>query len=196
MSTRGGKVVYLDDLLDEAIGRARTEVSSRHAELSPEEVERIARSVGAAAVRYHIGRVAPEKAVAFRWEDALSFEGRSGPFVQYSYARASSLLRKAGTDSGAVAFEPDQLGTPPERRLLREISRLPRTVSYAARTTHVHAVAAYAHSLAEAFNQFYESTPVLNAEAPRKSRLALVAAARTTLGNTLALLGIDSLERM
>ncbi len=83
-----------------------------------------------------------------------------------------------------------------ERALLREISRLPATVGYVARTTHVHALAGYAHSLAETFNRFYESTPVLTAEGPRASRLALVAAARTTLGNTLGLLGIDALERM
>ena len=83
-----------------------------------------------------------------------------------------------------------------ERALLREISRLPATVAYVARTTHVHALAGYAHSLAETFNRFYESSPVLTAEGPRASRLALVAATRTTLGNTLGLLGIDALERM
>jgi arginyl-tRNA synthetase len=196
MSTRAGKVVYLDELLDEATGRARTEVVVRHPEWNVEEVDAIARSVAAAAVRYHIGRVAPEKTVAFRWEDALSFEGRSGPFLQYSYARASSLLRKAEAVDAPRSYDPSQFATPPERALLREISRLPATVEYAARTTHVHALAGYAHSLAEAFNRFYESTPVLTADAPRASRLALVAATRTTLANSLQLLGIDPLERM
>ncbi len=196
MSTRAGKVVYLDDLLDEAIARARTEVVSRHADLPAADVDAIARSLAAAAVRYHIGRVAPEKTVSFRWEDALSFEGRSGPFLQYSYARASSILRKADPVEARPPYDPAQLATPAERALLREISRLPATVAYVARTTHVHALAGYAHSLAEAFNRFYESTPVLAAEGPRSSRLALVTAARTTLGNTLRLLGIEPLERM
>lgn len=196
MSTRGGKVVYLDDLLDEAIGRARTEVVSRHPDLPAPEVDAIARSVAAAAVRYHIGRVAPEKTVAFRWEDALSFEGRSGPFLQYAFARASSILRKAEVGDGRPGYDPAQLSTPMERALLREVSRFPATVAYVARTTHVHALAGYAHALAETFNRFYESTPVLAADGPRASRLALVAASRTTLGNALTLLGIEPLERM
>jgi arginyl-tRNA synthetase len=195
MSTRQGKVVYLDDLLDEAIERARAEVRSRHTDLTEPEVEGIARSVAAAAVRYHIVRVAPEKTVQFRWEDALSFEGRSGPFLQYSFARASSILRKAGPrDSADVA--PEHLLSPPERALTKQISRLPPTVGYVARTTHVHALAGYAHDLAEQFNRFYETTPVLTAERERASRLALVEAARQTLGTALALLGVDALERM
>ena len=195
MSTRQGKVVYLDDLLDEAIDRARAEVRSRREGLTDAEVDGIARSVAAAAVRYHILRVAPEKTVQFRWEDALSFEGRSGPFLQYSYARASSLLRKAETRS-APSFDPALLGTPDEQALVRSLSRLPGTVAYVARTTHVHTLAGYAHDLAETFNRFYESTPVLTAGVERTSRIALVEASRTTLGNTLALLGLDAPEQM
>lgn len=196
MSTRGGKVVYLDDLLDEAIERARAEVRQRRESLDPAEVETIARSIGAAAVRYHIVRVAPEKAVAFRWEDALSFEGRSGPFLQYSYARACSLLRKAGDEATSPTYLPDQLGTTDELELVKEISRFPGVVAYVARTTHVHALAGYGYQLAERFNRFYESTPVLTAGSEKVSRIALVAATRQTLGNVLALLGLDAPERM
>ncbi|MCI4361231.1 MAG: arginine--tRNA ligase, partial [Thermoplasmata archaeon] len=124
-----------------------------------------------------------------------SFEGRSGPFLQYSYARATSLLRKAG-DVPTTSFEAGQLGTTDERALLRSISRFPGVVAYVARTTQVHALATYAHELAERFNRFYESTPVLTAGPERASRLALVAASRTTLANVLDLLGLDAPERM
>lgn len=195
MSTRQGTVVYIDDLLDEAIDRARTEVRRRHPELPPEEVEGIARAIGAAAIRYHIVRVAPEKAVQFRWEEALAFEGRTGPFLLYSYARAASLLRKSETP-GPYRFSADRLATAAEHRLIKVLARLPSIVAQVGRTTHVHALAGYAHDVAEEFNRFYESTPVLTAAQERESRLALVAAARQTLANVLALLGLEPLERM
>jgi arginyl-tRNA synthetase len=196
MSTRKGTAVSLDDLLDEAVQRAAQEVLQRRNDLTAEEVDRIAAKVGGSAVRYHVLRVAPDKAVRFAWEDALSFEGRSGPFVQYSYARASSILRKATVAPTVWTGRAGDIGTPPERALVRTISRLPGLVAYAARTAHVHTIAGYGHDLAESFNRFYQDVPVLRAEKERESRLALVQAARQTLGNTLDLLGLDKLDAM
>ncbi|MGC2035237.1 MAG: arginine--tRNA ligase [Thermoplasmata archaeon] len=196
MSSRGGQAVFLDDLLEEAVARARKEVMARREDLEASEMEEISQKVAAAAIRYHIVRIAPEKAVEFQWEDALSFEGRSGPFLQYSYARASSLLRKAERPTGPYTYAADQLVEPDELGLVKAISTLPRTVSYAARTAHVHTVATYAHELADRFNRFYQLIPVLKAERERESRIALVAAFRQTLGNSLGLLGLDRLERM
>jgi arginyl-tRNA synthetase len=196
MSTRAGTAVYLDDLLDEAVARAREEVTKRRDDLSESDVGAIAEKVGAGAIRYSILRVAPEKTVQFRWEEALSFEGRSAPFLQYSYARASSLLRKAERTDPPYPFRVGELTTPWEEALIRVLARLPGTVTYAARTAHVHTLATYAHDLAEAFNRFYNEVPVLRAEAGRESRLALVAAGRQALGNTLDLLGLARLERM
>jgi arginyl-tRNA synthetase len=196
MSTRKGTAVNLDALLDEAVERARREVRSRWEEVSDEEVDEIAVALASGAVRYHILRVAPDKTVSFRWEDALSFEGRSGPFVQYAYVRATSLLKKATDATPPYAFRGADLLTPEERALVRAIARLPRVVAYAARTAHVHTVAGYAHDLAEEFNRFYQSVPVLKAREERASRLALVAAARETLGNVLDLLGLERLARM
>ncbi len=199
MSTRKGTVVWLDTLLDEATDRARSEVRRRHPELTEGEAETIALGLASGAVRYHVIRIAADKSVSFRWEEALSFEGRSGPFVQYSYARATSLLRKAAEEGVDI---PDRvsgaaLGSPAEKELLRILARLPQVVAAAARTKHVHTIAGYAHDLADAFNSFYQSTPVLKAEGrERGSRLALVAATRTALGNTLGLLGLTKLERM
>jgi arginyl-tRNA synthetase len=197
MSTRKGRAVHLDDLLDEAVDRAHAEVLKRREDLSEEQVASIAEHVGAGAVRFHILRIAPDKPVKFRWEEALSFEGRSGPFVQYSYARAGSILRKAGRETPPYPFEAKALRLPEETDLVRTIARLPGTIEYVARTTHVHTVATYAYGLAEAFNRFYQAVPVIRAEgAERESRLALVAAARQTLGNTLDYLGLVRLERM
>jgi arginyl-tRNA synthetase len=196
MSTRKGTAVNLDSLLDEAEERARREVRARWEEAADEEVDAIAVAVASGAVRYHILRVAPDKTVAFRWEDALSFEGRSGPFVQYAYVRASSLLRKATGASPPFPYHGADLVLEEERALVRAVARLPRVVAYAARTAHVHTLAGYAHDLAESFNRFYQSVPVLKAREERSSRLALVAAAREALGSTLDLLGLSRLERM
>ncbi len=196
MSTRGGSAVWLDALLEEALERARREVIARREDLPVSDIERIAEAVATGAVRYHIVRVAPEKPVVFRWEDALSFEGRSGPFVQYSYARASSVLRKGEVDSGPFPFDAGRLTDPEELGLVRVIARMPRVVAYSARTSHVHAIAGYAHDVADRFNRFYHAVPVLRSGAERESRVALVAATRQTLGNSLDLLGVARLETM
>jgi arginyl-tRNA synthetase len=196
MSTRGGSAVWLDHLLAEALDRARREVLARREDLGEADSEKIAEAVATGAVRYHIVRVSPEKPVVFRWEDALSFEGRSGPFIQYSYARASSVLRKAGAEHGPFPFDPGQLTDPEEIALVRVMARFPRVVAYSARTMHVHTIAGYVHDLADQFNRFYHAVPVLRSEKERESRLALVAGVRQTLGNALDLLGIPRLETM
>jgi len=196
MSTRGGSAVWLDHLLAEAVERARKEVLARREDLGSGEVEHIAEAVATGAVRYHIVRVASEKPVVFRWEDALSFEGRSGPFCQYSYVRAVSVLKKAEAPQPPYPFEAARLVDPEEAALVRVIARLPRTVQYAARRNHVHALAGYTHDLADQFNRFYHAVPVLRSGEARPSRVALVAAVRQTLGNSLDLLGIPLLEAM
>jgi arginyl-tRNA synthetase len=196
MSTRGGSAVWLDALLAEAVERARTEVLARREDLTDADVDRIAEAVATGAIRFHVVRVAAEKPVVFRWEDALSFEGRSGPFVQYSYARASSVLRKSGVESGPFPFDAARLTDPEELALVRVLARFPSTVDRAARTRHPHAVAGYVHDLADQFNRFYHAVPVLRSEAERPSRIALVAAVRQALGNGLELLGVPRLETM
>jgi arginyl-tRNA synthetase len=196
MSTRGGSAVWLDHLLDEAVTRATKEVRARREDLSEGDIGRIAEAVATGAVRYHVVRVAPEKPVVFRWEDALSFEGRSGPFVQYSYARASSVLRKGSVDRGPYPFDASRLAAGEEYALVRVLARMPRAVLQAVRTAHVHAIAGYAHDVADQFNRFYHAVPVLSSGEERASRIALVAATRQTLGNALDLLGIARLDTM
>jgi arginyl-tRNA synthetase len=196
MSTRGGSAVWLDDLLDEARVRARREVVQRRPDLAPEDLERIAEAVATGAVRFHVARVAPEKPVKFRWEEALSFEGRSGPFVQYAHARASSVLRKGNAERPPYAYEPAQLVDEESLALVRVVSKFPGTIAYTARSGHVHALAGYAHDLADRFNRFYHAVPVLDSGDARPSRVALVAAVRQTLANALALLGIVALDSM
>jgi arginyl-tRNA synthetase len=202
MSTRAGRGVYLDHLMDEAVNRAREATLERRPELEPGDVEAIAEAVGLGAVRYNILRVQPEKGMVFRWEDALNFEGASAPFIQYSHTRACSILRKAakmgapvdqGLDPGEAA--PD-LGTEAEGTLVHTIARLPSVIDECARERKVHTLANYAERLASAFNIFYRDVPVLQAGEHQASRLLLVMAFRIAMNNSLRTLGIAAPEQM
>jgi arginyl-tRNA synthetase len=201
MSTREGRGVLLDDLMDEAVRRATEDTRSRRQDLDESSVEAIARAIGLGAVRYNILRVQPEKSMVFRWEEALSFEGASAPFIQYSHTRACSILRKA-EEEGEPAMEMDPaeaaalLSHEAELTLARHLARLPRTVDECAEERKVHTMAAYANSLASAFNAFYRDVPVLQAGQLRQPRLQLVMASRIALANALGALGIAAPEQM
>ncbi len=196
MSTRGGTAVWLHELIEEAVQRARAEVVARRPDLGRADLERIAEAVATGAIRYHIVRVAPEKPVIFQWEDALSFEGRSGPFIQYAFARATSILERSEEPHPGSTYSVERLLGVEEQALIRILARFPRVVRDVARTGHVHSIAGYAHELADQFNRFYHAVPVLTSGEDRPSRLALVAATRQTLGNALELLGISRLDSM
>jgi arginyl-tRNA synthetase len=200
MSTRKGRVVFLDDLLAEAEDLAKSEVEKRREDLSEENINKIAKMVGIAAIRYNIVRVQPEKKIIFKWEDALSFEGNSAPFIQYSHARASSIIRKAEEDGIQIsdAYDSDLLIHPSETSLIKEMAGFPQAVYECAKKRSPHLMAGYAFSLASTFNQFYRDCPVLvgENEGLKTSRLALVKAAKIVLKNSLFCLGIEAPEIM
>jgi len=205
MSTRAGTGVDLDDLLDEAVERAREEVEDRAGDrireddLSPEDVDRIARQVGVGAVRFDVVAKQPTKAITFEWERALNFEAQSAPYVQYVHARTCGILERARSEDSTVSssVDPAALSAPEEHDLVRAVARFPAVVEAAAEDRTPHVVATYAREFAETFNAFYRSCPVLSAdEEVRAARLALVAAARETVGNALSLLGVEAPESM
>jgi arginyl-tRNA synthetase len=198
MSTRRNRVVFIDDLMDEAVARARDEVEKRRgAELSPAQMDQIAETVGIGALRFNIARVQSEKSITFRWEEALDFEGDSAPFVQYAHARCASILRKASEEGLAARPDASLLAEASERALVTAIARLPGLVATSAKERRIHLLPLYAVELAGAVNAFYRDSPVLVAPEPlRGARLALVAVAKRALANTLGLLGIDAPESM
>ncbi|MEF8821165.1 MAG: arginine--tRNA ligase [Halovenus sp.] len=209
MSTREGTGVDLDDLLDEAIARAREEVEDRlddrirDDDLTEDDIDRIAHQVGIGAVRYDIVSKQPTKGITFEWERALDFEAQSAPYVQYVHARASGILAEAtdgegiNADQAVTELDSRALDTPSERELLRQIARFPAVIETAADDLHPHAVATYTREFAEAFNAFYRECPVLDAPADKQgARLALVVAARQTIGNALDVLGIEAPDSM
>ena len=197
MSTREGTGVDLDDLLDEAVSRARDEVESRldsrsrDDELDEDDVDRIAEQVGIGAVRYDIVSKQPTKGITFEWERALDFEAQSAPYVQYVHARCCGILDDAGEVAADV--DPAALETAEEEALLREIARFPAVIEAAAADHRPHVVATYTRSFAETFNAFYRECPVLDAdEETRAARVALVGAARTTIANALDAIGVEA----
>jgi arginyl-tRNA synthetase len=205
MSTREGTGIDLDDLLDEAIDRARGEVRDRlegrfrDDDLTDADVERIAHQVGIGAVRYDIVATQPSKGITFEWEDALDFEAQSAPYVQYTHARACGILGEARAAGHEVPETVDAaaLEEPAARELLRVIARFPAAIESASEDLRPHVVATYTREFAEAFNAFYRECPVLDAAGEtRDARFALVVAARNTVANALDALGVEAPESM
>ena len=195
MSTRKGRVVHMDDLIDEAVERAYEEVKKRRTDLSEERMQEIARIVGIGALRYNIARVQAEKQIVFKWEDALNFEGSSAPFVQYAHARACSILGKAGEWSHR--FDAKHFTNDYEKQLVKTIASFPAVIGDCAENRRAHVLAVYAQDLAAQFNQFYRFVPVLKAEGgARDARLALVEASMWALRNALNCLGLEAPEEM
>ncbi|MBM4237673.1 MAG: arginine--tRNA ligase, partial [Euryarchaeota archaeon] len=194
MSTRKGRVVTLDDLIDEAEERALEEVKKRRLDLPEERMNEIAKDIGRGAIRYNIIRVQAEKSIVFRWEEALNFEGNSAPFVQYAHARACSILRKAGDYRPAI--EPSMLDDEFEKRLVRVLARFPGVVRECGEKRKIHVMPGYGHEAASAFNQFYTYVPVLRAGERREARLALVEASMWVLRNCLGTMGLGAPEEM
>jgi len=200
MSTRAGTGINLDDLLDEAISRARDEVEQRlegrqrDDNLTEADIDQIAEQIGIGAVRYDIVSKQPTKAITFRWDQALDFEAQSAPYVQYVHARCCGIMAEADSAGHEIPETPDAsvLDTPEEKVLLLTIARLTRAIEQAAAQLEPHRVATYTREFAETFNAFYRDCPVLNAtdDSVQASRLALVRASRHTVANALAVLGV------
>ncbi len=197
MSRRRGRYITFDELLQEAENMAYQEVEKRSPSLPQTLKREIARAVGLGAIKYAMLNVSPLKVVSFTWDRVLNFEANSGPYIQYAYARASSILRKAKAKK-LPKPSPETLEHKLERSLIIELARFPEVFTEAADGLKPELLTQYANRLAEVFNNFYDSLPVLKAE-PRSlkaSRLWLVKGVRTVLGNCLNLLGIPTPKRM
>jgi arginyl-tRNA synthetase len=204
ISTREGKLIHLEALLDEAEARAlqiAQQVNGERAERDPtqqlpaESLPEIARVVGIGAVKYNDLSKDRQTLVTFTWDKALALTGNSGPYLQYAYARIQSVLRKAAAQ-GAV---PGAIGAllPLERALLTKIYDFGAAVEAVARETRPHLLCDYLYDLAGTFSTFYAEHSVLDAEpAVRAARLTLCQLTARALGTGLGLLGIEVLDRM
>jgi arginyl-tRNA synthetase len=196
MSSRRGHYITFDQVLDEAVQRAYDEVCKRSPMLTEEEKRKIADFVGLGAVRYALVDVDSGKPVVFTWERVLNFETNSAPYVQYTHARACSILRKAGREPEAADF--GLLTEKLEKELVMALAGFPDMFIEATEYLKPNMIADYANALADKFNTFYNAYPVLKADSPQLSdaRIALTDAIRIVMHNALNLIGLVAPEKM
>jgi arginyl-tRNA synthetase len=196
MSSRRGRYITFDEVLDEAVERAYKEVSKRSPSLTEEEKRKIANFVGIGAVRYALVDVDASKPVVFTWDRVLNFETNSAPYVQYTHARACSILRKAERQPETPAFE--LLTEKLEHELVLALASFPDTFAEATEYLKPNLIADFTNALADKFNTFYNALPVIKAEQRELSaaRIVLTDAIRTVLHNALNLIGIVAPEKM
>ena len=196
MSSRRGRYITLDEVMNEAVRRAYEEVTKRSPQLSEKEKMKIADFVGLGAVRYALIEVDISKPVLFTWDRVLNFEKNSAPYIQYTHARACSIMKKAGEKTGKPDF--DLLSEKLEQEIILTLASFPDTFVEATEYLKPNLVADFANILADKFNTFYNAFPVIKAEPQGLSnaRLALTDTVRIALRNALNLIGILAPEKM
>lgn len=197
MKSREGTVVDADDLIDTMIASAAEMGADKFKDMTPEEAAEVARMVGLGALKYFLLKVDPRKNMLFNPRESIDFNGNTGPFIQYTYARIRSVLRKAPDFDPAARTD---LGEPNEKEavLIRKIDDFRNVVADAAAGCSPAIVANYAYDLAKEFNQFYHDYSILREEDPaaRRRRLLLSWVTARTLKAAMSLLGIEMPERM
>jgi arginyl-tRNA synthetase len=195
MSTRAGRVIFFEDVLEEACQRVAGILEEKRPDLQMEEKEKIAQVVGIGAVKFNDLSQSRVKNVIFDWDKMLSFDGDTAPYLQYSYARVQSILRKADAEP---KFLPGLIKEKAEIRLIGFLARFPGAVREAAGKFSPHLLAQYLLELARCFTEFYQAVPVLKAGSGEltASRLGLIRSYAAVMKKGLMLLGIDVLDRM
>jgi len=195
LSTRHGDVVFLEDVLNEAINKTREIIENNNPNL--EDKENVAKNVGIGAVLYAFLKNSRERDIIFSWKDMLDFEGESAPYVQYAYARGRSILKKAG-------YEPDNFEytgeiTDDEYSIIKQLSMFSYAVMDAAEKNEPFYINRYVTNLAKAFNKFYNTHPILKEGISgdvKNYRLMIVKAVTIVIKSALYLLGINTVESM
>jgi len=196
MSARRGRYLTFDQLLDEALLRAREEVEKRSTELPAEVKHRVAESLSVSAVRYAMLSVEAVRSTNFTWDRALNFEANSAPFINYAYTRGLSILKKLGSIKTPSTF--DRLTEPAEQNLVLALARFPETFMRSAEELNPTLLCLYANELAQRFHEFYEKSDIshLQDEELKGQRASLVEATETVLKCATGLLGLKLAERM
>jgi arginyl-tRNA synthetase len=195
--TRDGGTVKLVDLLDEAEERAYVLVKEKNPEVAEDELRTIAKAVGISAVKYADLSKHRASDYSFNFDQMLSFEGNTAPYLLYAYTRVSGVFRKLGEafdeSKGQIILEAEH-----EQDLAARLAQFGETVNNVAEKGTPHVLCAYLYDLAGLFSSFYENCPILNAENPeqQQSRLRLAHLTGRTLKQGLQLLGLETLERM
>lgn len=195
LSTRSGNIIYAEDILLEAISKVKEVIEEKNPELTNKD--EVAQMVGVGAIIFNDLYNQRIKDVSFKWEKILNFEGETGPYVQYTYARCSSLLRAVPDFDEHAAIDYSVLTDLDSMELLKAINKFPKVVVDAAEKYEPFLISRFAIEVAQAFNRFYNSNRInVPEEDVRNARLKLTAITRKTLRDALALLGINCPEQM
>ena len=192
LSTRKGNIILLEPTLLEAISRAKSQIEAKNPEL--ENKDAVARAVGVGAVKFYDLKTDRRNGYDFDLEAMVSFEGETGPYIQYAYARIQSILRKANFHPDAKATY--SLNDPESWEIIKLLQDFGRVVKRAADNYEPSLIAKYAISLAQAFNKYYAHTRILDESPERDSRLALSYSTAVVLKEALRLLGVEAPEKM
>jgi arginyl-tRNA synthetase len=190
-STRKGKMVFLKDIIDETLGLAKKEIKKREPSVSKRGLDEKALKIAIAAIFYGDLKNNRQNNIVFDLKKFVSFEGDTGPYILYSYARASSIIKKIDVKEKFQVYDLEDK----ELELVKKLSQFPEVVLAAQQSLNPSLVANYSYHLAQTFNEFYHGCRVLGSQ-QETFRLALVQSFRQVLKNSMSLLGIDVLDKM
>ena len=191
MSTRAGRVVYLDDMMDQIVGASLERL--KEVDMSDNQKLLLSEKIGIGSLRYNVLKVQPEKGFTFSIDDALSIQGDSAPFAMYSHARMSSILRKYGESIPDFKLQSDLVES--EIELIRTMAGWPKTVESAVDKLAIHIIPNYVHQLSSKFNNFYRDCKVIG-DTNEALRINLVNTSKRILFDALDILGIEAPDRM
>ncbi|MGC9114509.1 MAG: arginine--tRNA ligase [Fervidicoccaceae archaeon] len=197
MSGRRGRYVSLDDLLERAEEMALLELKKRNREMSEDEAKKASEKVGRGAVRHFMVSVSADKPMTIRLEDIINFEKNSGPYLQYTFARANNLLRKAGdikNTTPRLCSEIDSLTW----KIVKKASEFPYVIYKSSRELKPELLVSYTSELSQKFNKWYDAVPVIGEPNPdcREMKVGIVTALKTIFSNSLEILGMEAPERI
>lgn len=196
MSSRKGNVITYEELRDRMLQRAIEETKARHTDWSSQQINEVARRLAIGAMKFEMLKVGADQVIVFDINKALDFSGFTAAYLQYTYARISSVKRKANTERSIVR-DYDLDFEAKEGELLMKIAKFVEVIEHAGATYNPSVIAKYLFELAQLFNDYYHGTPILKSEAElRDFRLALLGAVQQVLRNGLAVLGIEVVEEM
>lgn len=194
MSSREGRAVMLDEVIEALTKSALKEVRKRNKDLPEEEMKLIAQKIAIGALKYSVVRIEPNDQIVFDWNQMLSFTGNTGPYLQYAHTRCAGILERGG--NFPQQFDIDKMSSE-EKKLLKQIAIFPQIVFQSAKEMKPHLICNYLYDLATIFNNFYEAVPVLKSEGATKNfRLTLVQTTKNVLRIGLSLIGIEAPDKM
>ena len=196
MKSREGTVVDADDVIEEVEKLAFNEVNKRYPDLTDKEKKMRAEKIGLAAIKFYILKYNPAKGFIFRPDESISFEGETGPYIQYCYARIASIISKSGREI-KTDINWDLLSHEKERFLIKQLVYFPEIIDTSEKTYNIHLIPQYLLSLCQAFNSFYTSCQVISEDKElEQARLLLIYCVQIVIKTGLDILGIETLDKM